>query len=102
MKRTDSRTLVYHNTSRLKGGRIKISHAMEVIILCKSFILIISVIDNNIPVNNYKACVFTVTCQTNLGSVRIHFFFIIGKTGNNRSVFRNLIPVFSFLKFPVK
>ena len=31
-----------------------------------------------------KICVFTVTCQKNLGSVCRHFFFIIGKTGNSR------------------
>jgi hypothetical protein len=34
-----------------------------------------------------KICVFTVTCQQNLGSVGIFFFFfffIIGKTGNSR------------------
>ena len=32
MKRTDSRTLVYHNTSRLKDGHIKI-----IIINCKVY-----------------------------------------------------------------
>ena len=35
-----------------------------------------------------KICVFTVTCQKNLGSVGqdyYFFFFIIGKTGNSRS-----------------
>ena len=37
-------------------------------------------------------CVFTVTCQKNLGSVgRDFFFLIIDKTGNSRSWFRNLI-----------
>jgi hypothetical protein len=40
-------------------------------------------------------CVFTVTCQKNLGSVgrdSFFIFFIIGKTGNSR--FRNRIQVF--------
>ena len=49
-----------------------------------------------------KKCVFTVTCQKNLGSVgRDYFFifFIIDKTGNSRSRFRNPIPVFNFRKF---
>jgi hypothetical protein len=39
-------------------------------------------------------CVFTVTCQKNLGSVGLDyffFFFIIDKTGNSRSRFRYLI-----------
>ena len=34
---------------------------------------------------------FTVTCQKNLGSVGINFFFTIGKTGNSCSRFRNFI-----------
>ena len=50
-----------------------------------------------------KICVFTVTCQKNLGSVGrdyyYYFFFIIGKTGNSRSRFRNPIPVFNFRRF---
>ena len=43
-----------------------------------------------------------VTCQKNLGSVgRDYFFifFIIDKTGNSRSRFRNPILVFNFRKF---
>ena len=50
-------------------------------------------------------CVFTVTCQKNLGSVGRHyffyffFFFNIGKTGNSRARFRNPIPVFHFRNF---
>ena len=40
-------------------------------------------------------CVFTVTCQKNLGSVgRDSFFFILDKTGNSLSQFRN--PIFNF------
>ena len=39
-----------------------------------------------------KICVFTVTCQKNLGSVGRQFFFIyfftISKTGNSRSGIR--------------
>ena len=46
-------------------------------------------------------CMFTVTCQKNLGLVsRDNFFslfFIIGKTGNIRSRFRN--PIFHFRNF---
>ena len=38
-----------------------------------------------------KICVFTVTFKKNLGSVGIHFFFTIGKTGNSCSRFRNFI-----------
>ena len=41
-----------------------------------------------------KMCVFTVTCQINLGSVGLHFFFTIDKIGNSRSRFRN--PIFHF------
>jgi hypothetical protein len=46
-----------------------------------------------------QKCVFTVTCQKNLGSVGRDFFFfiIIGKTGNSQ--FRNPIPVFHFRNF---
>jgi hypothetical protein len=41
-----------------------------------------------------------VTCQKNLGSVGIiFFFFTIDKTGNSRSCFLNLIPVFHFQNF---
>ena len=44
---------------------------------------------------NKKICVFTVTCQQNLGSVGRHyyyfFFFIIGKTRNIRSGIRYFI-----------
>ena len=47
-----------------------------------------------------KICVFTVTCQKNLGSVgRDSFFFIIAKTGNSRSRFRNPIPLSHFRNF---
>ena len=41
-------------------------------------------------------CVFTVTCQKNLGSA-FFFFITIGKTGNSRSRFRN--PIFHFRNF---
>jgi hypothetical protein len=43
---------------------------------------------------NKKICVFTVTCQTNIGSVGINYFFfiiIIGKTGNSHIRFRYFI-----------
>ena len=47
-----------------------------------------------------KICLFMVTCQKNLGSVCIKFFFFtIGKTGNSRSRFCNPIPVFDFRNF---
>ena len=44
---------------------------------------------------NKKICVFTVTCQKNLGSVGRHlvlfYLFFISKTGNSRSQFRHFI-----------
>ena len=43
-------------------------------------------------------CVFTVTCQKNLGSALI-LFLTIGETGNSHSRFRNPIPVFHFRNF---
>jgi hypothetical protein len=45
-------------------------------------------------------CVFTVTCQKNLGSIGQDYFFfslIIDKTGNSCSRFRN--PIFHFRDF---
>ena len=44
-------------------------------------------------------CVFTVTCQKNLGSALIFFFITIGKTGNSRARFWNPIPVIHFRNF---
>ena len=46
-----------------------------------------------------KKYVCLLSCQKNLGSVGQDYFFVIGKTGNSRSRFRNPIPVFHFRNF---
>ena len=56
-----------------------------------------------LPVRPKKnICVFTVTCQKNLGSVGINFFFLLLLSAKSEIVVPESNSGISFSKFPVK